>query len=144
MVCSWNVVNDRSMASSKIEEIWPYHTCPERPPLAVSQVAHHFFQSPLHSPFSHAQWHVSIISSQKLVARYAPLWSATDGMLLSVPSTHRCFAAGDNAFSVYGPRLWNDLFFSFRETQSQTSLKINLHLFNLHFGAWTFSTINVI
>ena len=32
------------------------------------------------------------------------LRSDTDGMLLYVPSTHRCFAAGDNAFSVYSLR----------------------------------------
>ena len=63
---------------------------------------------------------------QELVTHYAPpraLRSVTDGMLLSVPSTHRCLAAGDNASSVCGPRLWNDLPFSLRETQSQTTLK---------------------
>ena len=61
----------------------------------------------------------------ELVARYAPsraLRSVTDGMLLSVPSTHRCLAAGDNAFSVCGPRLWNDLPLSLGETQSHTTL----------------------
>ena len=46
-------------ASKEIEEIRPYHTCPERPPLAASQVALHF-QSPLHCPFIHAQWGVPI------------------------------------------------------------------------------------
>ena len=47
------------------------------------------------------------------IARYAPpraLRSATDAMLVSVPSTtNPCLAASDNAFSVGGPRLWNDL-----------------------------------
>ena len=47
-------------ASKEIEEIWPHHTCPHRPALAASQVAYHF-QSPLHCPFSHAQWRVAII-----------------------------------------------------------------------------------
>ena len=45
---------------------------------------------------------------QELVTHYAPpraLRSVTDGMLLSEPSTHLCLAAGDNAFSVCGPRL---------------------------------------
>ena len=74
---------------------------------------------------------------QKLVTHYAPpraLRSVTDGMLLSEPSTHRCLAAGDNAFSVCGPRLWNDLPLSLGETQSQTTFKRKLktHLFNLH------------
>ena len=52
---------------------------------------------------------------QELVTRYAPpraLRSVTDGMLLSVPYTHRCLAAGDNNFSVCGPRLWISLFHS--------------------------------
>ena len=77
---------------------------------------------------------------QELVTCYAPpsaLRSVTDGMLLSLPSTHRCLAAGDNAFSVCGPRLWSDLPLSLRETQLQTTFKRKLktHLFNLHFGA---------
>ena len=75
---------------------------------------------------------------QELVTHYAPpraLPSGTDGMLLSEPSTHRCLAAGDNAFSVCGPGLWNDLPLSLRETQSQTTFKRKLktHLFNLLF-----------
>ena len=86
---------------------------------------------------------------QELVTHYAPpraLQSVTDGMLLSVPSTHRCLAAGDNAFSVCGPRLWNDLPLSLRETQSQTTFKRKLktHLFNLHFWSWTFFNIYMI
>ena len=72
---------------------------------------------------------------QELVTRYAPpraIRSVPDGMLLSVPSTHRCIVAGDNAFRVCGPRLWNDLPLSLRETQSQTTFKRKLktHLFN--------------
>ena len=76
----------------------------------------------------------------ELVTHYAPpraLRSVTDGMLLSVPSTHRCLAAGDNAFSVCGHRLWNDLPLSLRETQSQTTIRkpLKTHLFNLYFGS---------
>ena len=72
--------------------------------------------------------------TQELVTRYAPsraLGFATDGMLLSVSSTHRCLAAGDNALSVCGPRLWNDLLLSLRKTQSQATFKRKLktHLF---------------
>ena len=77
---------------------------------------------------------------QELVTHYAPpraLRSFTDGMLLSVPSTHQCVAAGDNAFSVCGLWLWNDLPLSLGVTQSQTTFKRKLktHLFNLHFGS---------
>ena len=80
---------------------------------------------------------------QELVTHCAPpkaLQSVTDGMLLSVSSTHWCLVAGDNAFSVCGPRLWNDLPLSLGETQSQTTFKRKhkTHLFDLHFGAWTF------
>ena len=107
-------------------------------PLAACQVAYHF-QSFLHSPFSHAQWRMLIIST----------WTSrslcTSEKLYSLPlmvcfyvSTHRCLTAGDNAFSVYGPQLWNDLLLSLRETQTQTVKETRI--FNLHFGAWTFSS----
>ena len=48
----------------------------------------------------------------ELVARHAPpiaQRAATDRMLLSVIYIHRCLAAGDNALSVCGPRLCNDI-----------------------------------
>ena len=64
---------------------------------------------------------------QELLTRYTPpraLRSVTDGTLLSVQSTHRCLAAGDNAFSVCGPRLWNNLPLSFKGTQSKLTFSI--------------------
>ena len=54
----------------------------------------------------------------KCFAPLGALRSATDCMLLSAPSSHWYLAAGDKAFGVYGPRLWNDLPLSFGETQS--------------------------
>ena len=66
---------------------------------------------------------------QELVVLHAPqrtLRSGTDGSLLTVPSTHRCLAAGDRAFSVCGPRLWNNLPMSLRATQSAETFKKKL------------------
>ena len=81
----------------------------------------------------HSAMHTDACPSyiQELVTHYAPpraLWSVTDGMLLFVSSTHQCLVAGDNAFSVRRPRLWNDLPLSLRETQSQTTFKENSKL----------------
>ena len=128
--------NNAARLVRKSKKIRPHHTCPERPALAASQVADQVLS------IVHSAMHSDVCPSyiQELVTRYAPpraLRFVTDGMLLSVPSTHRCLVAGDNAFSVCGPRLWNDLPLSLRETQSQTTFKRKLktHLFNLHFGA---------
>ena len=93
-------------------------------------------------PIVHSAMHSDACPSyiQELVTHYAPpraLRSGTDGMLLSERSTHRSLPAGDNAFSVCGPRLCNDLPLSLRETQSQTTFKRKLktHLFNFYFGS---------
>ena len=75
---------------------------------------------------------------QELIHLYRPqraLRSTSDGLLLDVQSTRGCLAIGDRAFQVCGPRLWNDLPFTLRNTESPATFKKKLktHLFNLHF-----------
>lgn len=62
------------------------------------------------------------------------LRSASDGLLLETPWTHKCI--GDGAFGACAPRLWNALPRSLRDCSSLATFKRQLktHLFRMHYG----------
>jgi len=68
-----------------------------------------------------------------LVSKYGrrPLRSSTD-RTLTVPWTHNRF--GDRSFAVAGPRLWNSLLISLRQTSSYGQFR--RYLKNHLFGIW--------